>query len=225
MEKIRVLLVDKRDLFREGLACILRSNPNFEVVHKCASGSEAIEKACELRPDLILLDTELAEGDFVETTWRLSQSLPEAKVIILTHSEQDSDLFLAIKKGAKAYLCKDVKVDDLIHTLLVVNAGEVVISPPIATRILEEFTRMYETAKLLQNKYDINFTDREIGVLNLIAHGVSNRKIADKLFITENTVKVHLRRIMEKFNVHSRHEVAMLAIEKGIVHGQNNPDK
>ena len=217
MEKIKVLVVDKRELFREGLAKILEREPNIELVSTCSTGLECIQKATELKPDVILLDTEILECDHIEATRCICELLPETGIIILTHSEEAHDIFPALKKGAKAYMTKDVKVEDLIGAIVRVNAGEVLISPPMATKLLEEFALLSEVKETAQPKYNAGLTRREREVLTLVAKGTTNREIASILFITENTVKVHLSSILGKLHVQNRQQAAAMAIEKGIV--------
>jgi len=224
MEKIKVLVVDRRELFRQGLAFILECEPNIRVVFTCSSAHEGIKKAGELNPDIILLDTELSDCNCVEATRRICELLPETRIILLTHSEEPHDLLSALMIGARAYISKDVKVEDLIRTIAGVYNGEVIISPPMAQKMLEEFKLLVQSKKTVQGKDAFNLSPREKEVLSLVAKGASNRELANALYITENNVKVHLRKIMEKLQVHSRHQLADLAVDKGIVSGASEAD-
>jgi len=217
MGKIKVLVVDRRELFRQGLAFILECEPNIRVVFTCSSAHEGIKMASELNPDIILLDTELSDCDCVEATRRICGLLPETRIIILTHSEESHYLLSALSIGARAYISKDVKVEDLIRTIAGVYSGEVIISPPMAQKMLEEFKRSAQSKETVQGNDAFSLSPREKEVLSLVSKGASNRELANTLYITENTVKVHLRKIMEKLHVHSRHQLADLAADKGIV--------
>ena len=224
MEKIKVLVVDRRELFRQGLAFILEREPNIRVVFTCSSAHEGIKKASELNPDIILLDTELSDCDCVEAPRRICELLPETRIIILTHSEESHYLISALRIGARAYISKDVKVEDLIRTIAGVYDGEVIISPPMAQKMLEEFKRSVQSEEAVQVKDAFSLSPREKEVLSLVAKGASNRELANALYITENTVKVHLRKIMGKLHVRSRHQLADLAADKGIVSGISETD-
>lgn len=220
MGKIKVMLVDKRELFRVGLAKILEANPNIEVVGTYSSGLEGAEKASMLKPDIVLLDTEdavIPKCAYVEPIRRLRELLPETQTIILTHSIKDCDLFSALKAGAKAYITKDVEVEDLVSTIVRVYRGEVIISPPMAAKLLEEFAQLERRKEAVPEKHDAGLSPRETEVLAWVAKGATNREIASTLFISEYTVKVHLSRILEKLHVRNRQQAAALAIEKGIV--------
>lgn len=225
MEKIKVLVVDAREIFREGLVKILERQPNLQVVGTCSTGRQAIGKASQLKPDVVLLDTEISNCEFVEVTRRFYELLPETRVIILTHSEENRDLFSAIRAGAMAYLTKDIKVEDLIRNITRVHAGDVIISPPLASRLIGEFSLLEESKALTEKKVKIGLSKRELEVLSLVVRGATNRDIAKDLFISENTVKVHLSKILEKLHVNNRQQAAILALEKGVISESAKPDK
>ena len=216
MEKIKVLLVDRRELFREGLAKILENESNIEVICKCSSVREGIEKASQLKPDIVTLDTEISDCNHVEVIQRINELLPETHVIILTHP-QEYDHFRALKAGARAYLSKDINMEGLIGAIGAVHAGEVVISPQVAERLLKEFIPLEERNKPLPRKNNAGLSKRELEVLTLVAKGSTNREIATALFISESTVKVHLSRILEKIHAHNRQQAAIIAMEKGFI--------
>jgi len=217
VQKIKVLLADKRELFREGLAKILESEPNIEVVSTCSSGVECIQRTSELNPDVILLDTEISECDCIEAIQCINKQSSAPRIIMLTHSLEDQDLFSSLKAGARAYISKDTKVEDLIGTITRVSVGEVIITAPMASKLLQEFVLLEESKDEKRQKYDVSLSEREAEVLALVAKGRSNREIAGALFITVNTVKVHLSKILEKLHVRNRLQAAALALEKGIV--------
>lgn len=214
MDKISILLMDKREIFREGLANILHRAPNIKVVCKCSKGLEAVEKARELEPNIIVLDTEMPNCQCTRVIRRIYQLLPNSRIIILTHSEEDDQLFSTIKAGAAGYLSKDISVEELIQSIGLVAKGDVIISPPMTAEVLREFALLEKVAK---EKQGVGLTDREKQVLTLVARGATNREIAAALFITENTVKAHLHKIMEKLHVRNRLQAAALATGKRLL--------
>lgn len=224
VRKMKVLLADKREIFREGLANILGGKPDFEVVATCSSGLECIQKATALEPDVVILDTEISECDCIEAIQCINGLLPAVRILILTHSEKERDLFSTLKAGATAYISKDACVKDLIETISRVHLGEVVITPPMAAKLINEFALWEESKEVEQQKCDTNLTEREAEVLSLVAKGATNKEIGSALFIAVNTVKVHLSRILEKLQVRNRQQAAVLAIEKGIVSKVSRPD-
>lgn len=202
-------MVDKRELFREGLAKVLSGRPGIEVVGTCNSASRAIEKTKELQPDIVLMDTELEEG-YVEAIQGISGAFPNTAILILTHSEESDDLLSAMRAGARGYISKNQTINDLVTAISVVAGGGVIISPEMATKMLGEFTALtgHAARGLLNN--GVNLSAREQQVLRLASAGATNKEIASQLFISENTVKSHLRSIMEKLHVRSRVQAAIL---------------
>jgi DNA-binding NarL/FixJ family response regulator len=223
VDRIKLLVVDAREIFREGLAKILERQPQFEPVGTCATGFEAIEKAHQRKPDVVLLDTEINQCDYLEVLYRCQELVPQPHFIILTHSAKENDLFSAIAAGASAYLTKDVQVEDLVRDIVRVHAGDVIIAPPLATRLIEEFKILEERRKTEQKAGPIGLSKRELEVLSLVAEGASNKKIAQNLCISENTVKVHLSNILEKLQVNTRQQASIIALEKGVISKKINP--
>ena len=210
---MRILIVDKREIFREGLARLLLSQPGIEVARGCALNDGCIEKAKLLLPDVIIIDVEL-KGDSTEMVLGLLEIRPEAKVLVLTHSEKSSDLFATLKAGASGYLTKDVSTNDLMKAISIISEGGIIISPPMASKMLREFTVPGPEGQALSTEHELELSNREEEVLGLISKGATNKTIAESLFIAENTVKVHLRNIMEKLHVKSRLQVALMARER-----------
>jgi len=213
--KIRLVLVDKVEIFREGLAKLLESEADIEVVCTCRTGLEAVESAHKHQPDIILVDTELPECSGVEVVQRIHEELSKTNIIVLTHSETDDDLISAARAGAKAYLSKDIKIKTFIEVITFVAEGGVVVSPPMAARLLQEFNFLEEGKE--PTKLITLLSKREQTVLSLVAQGFTNREIADTLVICENTVKVHLRNIMEKLHAHTRQQAVSLAGGKSLL--------
>ena len=217
MEQIRILLADDHDLFREGLAGIIAAQPDMVVVGEASDGLEAIVKARELEPDLILMDIQMPGCDGLEATRQIKKELPETTVVMLTVRDEDEKLFEALKAGAQGYLLKNIRSRDMLEMLRGALRGEAAISPALAGRMLEEFRRLSRLAPLESEGEILPLTQREQEVLGLVATGASDKEIADALFISLNTVKSHVRNILAKLEVNSRREAARLARRRGLV--------
>lgn len=215
MAKIRLVLADKEEIFREGLAKLLESEPDIELACTCRTGLEAVESAHKHQPDIILVDTELPECSGVEVVQRIHEELSKTNIIVFSHSETDADLISAVRAGAKAYLSKDIKIKTLIEAITFVAEGGVVVSPPMGARLLQEFNLLEEGKD--PTKLITLLSKREQAVLSLVAQGFTNREIATTLVISENTVKVHLRNIMEKLHAHTRQQAVSLVGGKGLL--------
>jgi DNA-binding NarL/FixJ family response regulator len=211
---IRVLVVDDHPVFRQGLISVLQRHLEFEVVGQAANGIEAVMKASELEPDIIVMDIRMPGGNGVEATRAVQQKLPQAKVLIVTVSDKDDDLFAAIKAGARGYLLKSVSLQELVDSIRLVARDEAIISPAMATRLLDEFK---QADKARPDKELGELSLREQEVLQLVAQGASNKEIADRLFISETTVKAHLRTILEKLQARNRAEAVAVAAAKGLL--------
>lgn len=209
MEPIRVLLVDDHQLFRRGVASLLSGREDIEVVGEASNGVEALERARELMPDVILMDIKMPELDGLAATKQLKAEMPYVRIMMLTVSETDEDLFEAIKAGASGYLLKNVDPDYLIACVQQVHRGEVPIAPTMAAKILRELTSPAESS--IQA-----LTGRERQVLELLSGGLANKEIAFQLKISENTVKNHLRNILEKLHLQNRVQAALYAVRMGL---------
>ena len=211
MEIIKVLLVDKSEIFLEGLVNVLQHESNIKVVGICHTGLEANRSACKHQPDVVMMDTELSECCGIDIIQLIHTRLPTVNIIVLTSSETDADFICCIKAGARAYISKSCSTANLIRAINLIANGGVVISPPMAARMLEEFTlleKYKETAKL---EGCDTLSEREQTVLSLVAQGFPNKSIATTLFISEQTVKVHMRNIMVKLHAHNRQQAVILA--------------
>ena len=213
MTKVKLLLADKSEIFREGLIKLLEQESSIEVVCACCTGLEAVESAHEHQPDVILIDTELSECSSIEAMQRIHESLPKTSIIVLTCSEANADLISAVKAGARAYISKDTSIENLIKVVTLVAEGEVIVSHPMAARFLAEFNFLEEHKDAAKLGGATLLSKREQAVLSQVGQGFTNREIATTLSISENTVKVHLRNIMEKLHAHTRQQAVVLARE------------
>ncbi len=211
---MRVLLVDDHALVRNGIASLLKAN-DIDVAGEASDGLQALEKARQLKPDVILMDIMMPGVNGLEATRLIKAEMPEIKIIILTASDDDETLFEAIKSGAEGYLLKNIKADEFLAYLSGVVKGEAAIPPLLATKIIEEFARQ-STSEARTSAPKSELTKREIDVLKLVTAGALNKEIAVNLYITDNTVKYHLRNIMEKLHLRNRAQVAAYAVSKGI---------
>ena len=210
---IKVLVVDDHPIFRQGLISLLQQYPEFETVGQATNGEEAVAVASEVQPDVIVMDVCMPGGDGIAATTALQQTLPKVKVIIVTVSDKDEDLFAAIKAGARGYLLKSVSLRELIDSIRLVAQGEAIISPTVAGKLLDEFKQTDK--EQLGKELNGGLSLREQEVLQLVAQGASNKEIADQLFISETTVKAHLRTILQKLHARNRAEAVALAATKG----------
>jgi DNA-binding NarL/FixJ family response regulator len=210
---MKIIIVDDHILFREGLAAIIRSETDIEIMGHAGSVQEAIELVKTLKPDLVLMDFGLPDGTGVDATRAILKEYPQCKIIFLTMSEEDEHLFAAIRSGAKGYLLKNMRPSKLISTLRSVQQGESALSRSMTLRLMEELARTKESSQT----GDPTLTRREMEVLRELASGVSNQEIASHLFISENTVKYHVHSILEKLNLSDRRDAAIYARERGLI--------
>jgi len=216
-ETIRVLLVDDHALFRRGLQATLELEPGIVVVGECGDGAQALERAAELVPDVVLMDVRMPRHDGIEACSAIKQAVPSAKIVMLTMSDDEADLYEAIKAGATGYLLKDLAAEEVASSIRAVQAGQSLISPTLASKLLTEFAAIVKRTDGPQAVPGPRLTAREMEVLRLVARGMNNRDIARDLFISENTVKNHVRNILEKLQLHSRMEAVMYAVREKLL--------
>lgn len=222
MNTIRVLLVDDHSLFRKGVTAALAEQPDIQVVGEAADGLQAVAKARELDPHVVLMDISMPEMDGLEATRRIKAELPQIKIVILTVIEEDQNLFEAIKSGAQGYLLKNVEPQDLVEMLRGVFRGEAPMSRGTAAKILSEFARQAQGADATVRP-SAALSGREQEVLGLVATGVTNKGIAAALGISPSTVKNHLQNILEKLHLQNRVQAAAFALREGLL--QKSPGK
>lgn len=211
---IKVALVDDDALIRDGLRMILEQADGLEVVATAENGQEAVRIATAYRPNVMLMDVRMPVLDGIEATRRITASEDAPRVIILTTFELDEYVFEALRAGASGFLLKRTEPEQLVSAIKVVSAGEALLSPSVTRRLIEEFTRNRPVGnpELLAE-----LTDREREVLELICRGLSNQELAEQLFIADNTVKTHIKRILAKLGARDRAQAIVIAYESGLI--------
>lgn len=202
---IRILSVDDHPLLREGIGMMIRSQPDMVLDGEASTGTQALEMYRELRPDIVLMDLRLPDMTGIEAVSAIRTEFPDARILILTTFEGDAEVGRALKAGASNYLLKTMPPHEILQSIRQVHAGKKRIPPAVATRLAEHLG-------------DETLTNREIEVLRHVAEGNRNREIADRLFISEETVKLHVRHIMEKLGANDRTQAVSIAVRRGIIH-------
>jgi DNA-binding NarL/FixJ family response regulator len=212
MATIKVILADDHPVVRDGIRAMLSRQPDISVVGEAKNGIEAVEKARELQPDVILMDLRMPELDGVEAMRRIRAFDARVKFLVLTTYDNDEFIFQAIEAGAKGYLLKDASRDDLSHAVRAVYRGESLIQPAVAARVLDRFAQLSR-----QTTGGEVISERELEVLQLMARGAANKQIADALSISESTVKTHVASLFRKLEANDRTEAVTKALQKGII--------
>jgi DNA-binding NarL/FixJ family response regulator len=213
-EKLRVVIVDDHALFRRGLEMVLENEADIEVVGEATDGQQAVDKTSELMPDVVLMDVRMPRRSGIEATHRIKELMPHVKIVVLTNSDEEADLYEAIKAGASGYLLKEISSEEVADAIRSVVQGHSRISPAMASKLLSEFQAMSKRTDDRQPLAPPKLTERELQILRLVAKGLGNREIAQQLFISENTVKNHIRNILEKLQLHSRMEAVIYAVRE-----------
>ena len=216
-ERLRVMVVDDHALFRRGLEMVLGNEPDLELVGEASDVLEAIEKAQETMPDVVLMDVRMPKRSGIEATAQIKELLPHVKILMLTISDEEADLYDAIKAGASGYLLKEIPIEEVSDAIRSVWAGQSRISPSMASKLLTEFAAISKATEERPQMPAPRLTEREMEVLKLVAQGLNNRDIAKKLYISENTVKNHIRNILEKLHLHSRMEAVVYAVREKMI--------
>jgi len=211
----RVLIADDDHLMRAGLAELLSGEPGLEVIGQASTGSEAVERARRLDPDVVLMDVRMPELDGIEATRALTRAAPRARVLILTTFEQDDYIFGAMRAGASGFLLKRTRPEELVAAVHTVAAGDSLLSPSVTRRVIDRMAQQPTPDLADQAKLD-ELTPRERQVLELVAGGLSNHEIAKELVIEESTVRSHIRRILMKLELRDRVQIVIFAYETGV---------
>jgi DNA-binding NarL/FixJ family response regulator len=221
-ESIRVLVADDHALFRQALKSVLEGEEGLELVGEAGEGEEAVRMATELVPDVILMDVHMPKLEGIEAARKINAELPTTKIVMLTVSDEQEDLFEAIKAGASGYLLKEVDPGEIANAVREIHAGHSLLSPAVASMLVSEFAALSKRAdaKALRP----NLTARELEVLRLAADGLTNRQIGRRLGISENTVKNHIRNVLEKLHLHTRMEAVLYAVREQLI-DLEHPDK
>jgi DNA-binding NarL/FixJ family response regulator len=209
---IRVVVVDDHELFRRGLTVLLTAEADVEVVGEAGDGIAATALAASTAPDVILMDVRMPKRSGIEACLTIKEVAPTARIIMLTVSDEEADLYDAVKNGASGYLLKDSSIDAVAHAVRVVADGQSLISPSMAIKLLDEFKQLSRSDGRQVSTPRVSA--RELEVLQLVAQGLNNREIGKRLFISENTVKNHVRNILEKLQLHSRMDAVMYAVRE-----------
>ena len=213
MSRLRILLVDDHEVVRLGLKSLLERHPDFEVVAEAAAENEAVKKAVEHKPDIVLMDIRLAGGNGVEACRKIVDQLPDTKVIMLTSYAEDEMLFAAIRAGASGYVLKQVGSNDLIQAIEAAARGEATLDPTLTQRVFTEVRRSIQKDEAATFS---ELTSQEMQVLALIAEGKTNREIAATLFLSEGTIRNYVSNILSKLGVSNRAEAAAYAIQHNL---------
>lgn len=210
MERITVLIADDHPVVRQGLRTFLELQEDMEIVGEACDGEEAVERAQQLLPDVVLMDLVMPGVDGIEATRRIRSLSPSTKVIALTSFADDDKVFPSVKAGAAGYLLKDVRPQDLADAIRTVHRGEALLHPAVAAKLMQEFAEGKPRAP------GEGLTERELDVLRLVARGMSNKEIAGALVLSEKTVKTHVSNILQKLHLADRTQAALYAVRQGL---------
>jgi DNA-binding NarL/FixJ family response regulator len=219
--RIRVLVADDQNLFREMLTGVLGLEDDFEVVGEACNGKEALQKIKELKPDVILIDINMPELNGIELTELVKKEFEKIKIVVLTGYSQEEYIFEALQRGASGYLSKDISAEKVKEAIRTVYQGESLLEAKITTKLIKEFVKIQGNGKsqdpeISPSANDIPLTKRELDILKLIARGMSNLEIAGKLFISEHTVKTHVGNLLRKLSLSDRVQAVLYAVERGL---------
>jgi DNA-binding NarL/FixJ family response regulator len=214
---IRVVIADDQGMVRSGFSVLLNAQPDIEVIAEAVNGEEAIARAAELRPDVILMDVRMPVLDGLQATRVIAAMDGAPKVLVLTTFDLDDYVYEALRAGASGFLLKDASAGELAAAVRLVAAGDALLSPGVTRRLIAEFARM-GAPRSPSREHLKELTDRESEVLALVARGMSNAEIADYLVVAEQTVKTHVSRVLMKLGLRDRTQAVVLAYETGLVH-------
>jgi DNA-binding NarL/FixJ family response regulator len=212
-EPIRVLVADDHELFRRGLTMVLEAEGDIIVVDQAGDGQAAVTKVGELAPDIVLMDVRMPHMDGLEATRRIRAAFPMTRIIVLTVSDEEDDLFDAVKAGANGYLLKEVSIEEVADSVRAVMAGQSLLSPSMAAKLITEFGSAGPVSEALGAVAGSGLTDQELEILKRVARGLPNESIAAELSVTESTVRNHVANILAKLQLRSRVEAAIVALQ------------
>jgi two-component system NarL family response regulator len=212
---IRVLVADDHALFRRALAAVFADEDDIDLVGEANDGEEAVKMAAELVPDVVLMDVRMPKMLGIEAARQISAAQPTTKIVMLTVSDEEEDLFEAIKAGASGYLLKEVDPTEIAQAIRQIHAGHSLLSPAVASKLVSEFAAISKRSDERASRPSL--TDRELQVLRYASDGLTNRQIGRRLTISENTVKNHIRNILEKLHLHSRMEAVLYAVREELI--------
>ncbi|GAB2736095.1 response regulator [Streptomyces bullii] len=214
---IRVLIADDQQMVRQGFTVLLDTQPDIEVIGQAVDGLDAVAKVAETAPDVVLMDIRMPELGGIEATRRITVATPHIKVLVLTTFDLDEYVYEALRAGASGFLLKDASADQLAEAVRVIAAGDALLAPGITRRLIAEFSRLDGRPRAPLKERVGDLTERETEVLALIAQGLSNAEIAQRLVVAEQTVKTHVGRILVKLGLRDRTQAAVFAYESGLV--------
>ncbi len=222
MDQIRVLLVDNEEVFRQGLARLIDEQPHMEVVHQCIDDTEIVSKTGETRPDVVLIDSQTSVNDISSLVSEIIKASPNTKVALFARSGTDITLVDTLKSGARACLAKNISASDLVRSIELISSGRIIISPAFAEKFLGEIITAEGDQK--DEKEPMVLSERELEIVQLVAQGSSNKEIATELFISENTVKVHVKNILNKLELRNRQQLVAYAVLQNWVTLDTSPE-
>ncbi|MFT5222819.1 MAG: DNA-binding NarL/FixJ family response regulator [Glaciecola sp.] len=216
-DQIRILIADDHELFRRGLRMVLDDEPDIDVIAEAGDGKTAVQMVVDEAPDVVVMDVRMPQMSGIDAAREMKERNPAVKVLMLTISDDEDDLYQAIKAGANGYLLKEISIDEIGNAVRAVHGGQSLISPSMASKLLNEFASMIKKEEEKAQVPTPRLTPREMEVLQHVAQGMNNREIAKTLFISENTVKNHVRNILEKLQLHSRMEAVVYAVREKLL--------
>jgi DNA-binding NarL/FixJ family response regulator len=222
MKEIKVFLVDNQEIFREGLARLLQEQPRIQVVNQCENHPQMVEQIQATTPDILLIDADITHTEIFHSLQQIRRISPATRIALFTNNCSKDPFCLAMQMGARGYLSKDVPMDELVASISLIARGEIVVSPRFSEPFLFAALRATSPTVGLASRSTLSL--REVEVLNLVTSGATNREIAQKLYIAVNTVKVHLKNILDKLQLRNRQQLAVYAVKQGLTNRTTQMD-
>jgi DNA-binding NarL/FixJ family response regulator len=222
MDPIKLIIVDSEEVFREGIARLLQEQAKMEIVFHGSSSQEAIKRCNKTKPDIMLIDSHVPDCDALQAVKEIKECSPEVKIVMLSRADSGKNPLDFMKAGARAVLAKNISISDLVKSLELISSGRIIISPLFAEKFLEDLSAKPDEELTKGSVTESILSERELEIAKIIAEGATNKEIAEKLFITENTAKVHVKNILNKLELKNRQQLAVYAVMKEWV--KSNPD-